>query len=233
MVAICFVTDSCDRILYRVDNILNIISETGDLKMARSQNSLWRKTTCEKRYIEGEQISMRELAKLSGRNLSTLTRWAVQEKWKERRDQFKAGLKEATYAKAVEKASEKLSDELSDISIANYESHKEMRDYVLDIVKRRRSHLEEIKHLEFGEWTREIKSKHSPVEINHLSIALSRATDGISAAIGLPYHVNINTAYKKLESEGYMVVNPAEDGVSDRAEESITTVDVDAQSSAD
>lgn len=199
--------------------------------MARSPNSVWRRTTCAKRYIEGEQISIRELVKLSGRSLSTLTRWATEDKWKESRDQFQAGLKEATYAKAVEKASEKLSDELSDISIANYESHKEMRDYVLDIIKRRRSHLEEIKHLDFNEWSREVKTKHAPADLNHLSITLSRATDGISAALGLPYHVNVNTAYKKLESEGYMVVNPDEEELD--GDRDIVTVDVNVQSSTD
>jgi hypothetical protein len=46
-----------------------------------------------------------------------------------------ANFKEATYAKSVEKASKKLSDKLSDISIANHEAHKEIRDYVSDLIK--------------------------------------------------------------------------------------------------
>ena len=195
--------------------------------MSTEKKKVWRRETCRKRYIEGKEISIRELAEASGRTIGTLGRWASQENWKKKREHYLSELNEMTYTKAADKASDKLSDELSDISIANYEAHKEMRDYVVEIIRRRRSHLEEIRHLDYAAWSKEIKTKHTISELSHLSNTLTRATEGISAAIGLPYHVNINTAYKKLEAEGYMVINPSDE----EDDIDVITVDVDVDSS--
>ncbi len=193
--------------------------------MAEDKKKVWRRETCRKRYIEGKEISIRELAEASGRTIGTLGKWASQENWKKKREHYLSELNELTYTKAAEKASNKLSDELSDISIANYNAHKEMRDYVVEIIRKRKEHLEEIRHLNYAEWSREIKTKHTISELSHLSNTLTRATEGISAAIGLPYHVNVNTAYKKLEAEGYLVINPSADG--DDNDSDVLTVDVE------
>lgn len=174
----------------------------------KGKKSVWSREACFKRYVEGKSITMIQLSKISGRAIGTIGRWASQDNWKGARYYFQQSLTQDIKDKTILKASEKLSDELSDISLANYQAHKEMRDYVVSIIKRKMAHLAEISYLEYIDWERELKKHHPAGEINNLSMILARSTDCISNAVGLPYHVNVNSAYRKLEAEGYMVVDP-------------------------
>lgn len=194
--------------------------------------TVWSREACFKRYVEGRNITMIQLSKMSGRALGTIGRWAAQDNWKGARFYFQKKLDQDVKEKTLDKATEQLADSLSDISLANYKAHREMRDYVVSIIERKVKHLREIEYLDYLDWEREIKKHHSSIELNNLSMILARSTESISDAVGLPYHINVNAAYRKLEAEGYMVVDPntAEDG--ERKRERIDppsqiTIDID------
>ena len=194
----------------------------------KGKKSVWSREACFKRYVEGKSITMIQLSKISGRAIGTIGRWASQDNWKGARYYFQQSLTQDIKDKTILKASEKLSDELSDISLANYQAHKEMRDYVVSIIRRKMAHLAEISYLEYNDWERELKKHHPAGEINNLSMILARSTDCISNAVGLPYHVNVNSAYRKLEAEGYMVVDPNANSEEKDSPDEIT-IDVESE----
>jgi hypothetical protein len=168
----------------------------------------WTKEQCRQRYVEsGDDIGIRGLANLSGLNKGTVERWVRNEDWVRQRRQYCDRLKASTQEKTIEKASERLSDELADISVANYKAHKLARDYAYAIFQIKAKHLKKIQQLPDGEQLGELK-KHSGNDMNYWSLILARSTQEIAAATGLPYFVNANTAFKKLEMEGFVVLDP-------------------------
>ncbi|KYC42109.1 hypothetical protein WA1_19100 [Scytonema hofmannii PCC 7110] len=172
----------------------------------------WNSTQCRRRYVEGgDKIGIRQLAKDSGVPKGTLEKWCRDEDWVTKRGQFQDSVETTVREKTVEKVSEKLSDELADIAIANYQSHKKVRDYVnklfdLKIMSLTVDLLNENLTTEQG---LEMMKKHRADEINLLSLALARATQEIAAATGLEYHISLKSATKKLSSEGFQVIDPS------------------------
>ena len=168
----------------------------------------WTKEQCRQRYVEGgDDIGIRGLANLAGLNKGTIEYWVRKEEWVRQRRQFRDRLKTETQQKAIEKTSERLSDELADISVANYEAHKLARDYAHTIFKIKAKDLQRVIKLPDEERLVELK-KHSASDMNYWSLILSRSTQEIAAATGLPYYINANTAFTKLEKEGYIIIDP-------------------------
>lgn len=193
----------------------------------------WTKEQCRRRYVEGgDDIGIRGLADTSGQPKGTVERWARQELWVDQRRRYKDALTTTVQQKTLEKTSDKLSDELSEIAIANYDAHKFVRDYLLEIFRIKVEHLDRIESLSSAPTEEQlaeiklledkldkIKKFHNPHELNQLSLGLGRSTQEIAASVGLPYFVNINSAYKKLETEGYVVINPGEEQESNDEEQ--------------
>lgn len=158
----------------------------------------------------GDDIGIRGLSEASGQARSTLERWSKTELWVDQRRQFQGTLKAVTQQKSIEKASEKLSDELADVAIANYKAHKLARDYALAIFQIKARHIKKVQSLPDDEQMKELKN-HSASEMNYWSLILARSTQEIANSTGLAYYININTSAKKLEQEGYVVLDPRED----------------------
>lgn len=177
----------------------------------------WSREQCKIRYVQGDRISLRGMARASGRSKSSMERWSAEDTWEDERSQYQTSVKTATREKTIEKASERLSEELADIAIANFKAHKLARDYALTIFKIKAMHLKQIQErmqlqeIDPEQLSAEIKKHHNAAEMNFWSHILSRSTQEISAATGLPYYVNINTSAKKLEQEGYVVLDPRQE----------------------
>ncbi len=163
----------------------------------------------------GDDIGIRGLASESGRAKSTLQDWSKERvegrNWHEQRVHFKSRLGTATQQKIIEKTSDKLSDQLSDIAIANYERHKLARDYAAKIFQIKAQQLSEINNLPAAEKAAIVSKDHAGYEMNYWSQILKRSTDAIEAVAGLRYFVEINAAAGRLEREGYVISDPAED----------------------
>jgi hypothetical protein len=167
----------------------------------------WSREQCKERFVKGDRISIRQMTAASGKSKSTIERWRVEDRWEDERGRYQDELKTVTREKTIEKASDKLSDELADIATANFKAHKLVRDYAHLIFQIKARHLKEIQQLPPEEQVAELK-KHSASEMNYWSLILSRSTQEIAAATGLPYYINVNTSAKKLEQEGYVVLDP-------------------------
>lgn len=170
----------------------------------------WSREQCKIRYVQGDRASIRQMVLYSGRSKSSIERWREEDRWEDERGQFQEKLKTVTQEKTLEKASDKLSDELSEVAIANYKAHKLARDYALAVFQIKARHLKKIQSLPEEQQFDALKS-HSASELNYWSLILARSTQEIANSTGLAYYININTSAKKLEQEGYVVLDPRQD----------------------
>ena len=161
----------------------------------------WSREQCKERYVRGDKISIRQIALASGRAKSSMERWRQDDNWEDDRRQYQVQLGTSVTEKAIEKTSERLSDEIADIAIANYQAHKMVRDYVVELIQIRVAALEEDKKRDDLNMAAILK-KHGAESLNYLSLALARATQEIATVTGLQYHVDINAAIRRIEREG-------------------------------
>jgi hypothetical protein len=138
--------------------------------------------------------------------------WSSQDSWVSQREQHCNKLATVTREKTIEKTSEKLSDELSEIASTNYKAHRLARDYAVSIIQVKAQHMQIIRQMPFEQQLEAIKS-HNAHEMNFWSLILSRATEGIAAATGLPYHIDVNAAARRVEKEGLIISDPTSEYV--------------------
>jgi hypothetical protein len=96
----------------------------------------WDKETCFRRYIEGDPIGYRALAKLAGRPFGALQLWTTQDKarghaWPEERRKWHDNLRTKTTEKTLEKASEQIADKHAEILVDHFEAVKKYRNLAL------------------------------------------------------------------------------------------------------
>ena len=168
----------------------------------------WTHEQCRLRYVEGgDNIGIRQLSKDSGQPKGTIGDWSKQEEWVDQRERFQDNLRTTTREKIIEKTSEKLSDELSEIATTNYKAHRLARDYAVSIISIKARHMQVIQQMSFEQQLDAIKS-HNAHEMNFWSLILSRATEGIATATGLPYYIDVSAAARRVEKEGLIISDP-------------------------
>lgn len=171
----------------------------------------WTKEQCRRRYVEcDDDIGIRRLADTSGQTKGSIERWSSKEDWVGQRRRYRDTLRANTQNRTIEKTSEKLSDELSDVAIANYNVNKLIRDYGYAIFQLKAKHLSKIREMPEGDRLAELDKKHNSREMNAWGQMVARATQEIAAATGLPNYINVDTAFKRIEMEGYVVLDPRE-----------------------
>ena len=176
--------------------------------MSRKPRKPWTKEAAENRYVQGDRISLVDLAKVSGLPLGNIRMWCDKEEWVNRRSEYQIQLRSRTHEKTIEKTSDRLSDEFSEIASVNYKSHKLFRDYVLGILQIKAKHLQNIQKMAYEEQVEAIKDHHKSHEMNFWSQMLARSTEGIAAATGLNYHIDVNASARRIEKEGLIISNP-------------------------
>lgn len=184
----------------------------------------WNKEQCRRRYVEGgDNIGLRALAEISGQSKGNLERWSRKHGWVDQRGQFIGKMNAAVQEKIIEKTSEKLSKSLSDIAISITEIHSLESEYFTEILQIKKEHLNLLKLLSLSpseeseqrikileELLTRIKKFHAPHEVNQLSQALGRSTQGIAMSTGLQYFVNGNASYRRVESDGFIILSPSD-----------------------
>jgi hypothetical protein len=169
----------------------------------------WNRPQCERRYIEGEKIGLRQLATESGQPKGTIERWCKADDWVGKRGQFQDELKTKTQEKTIEKLSERLSDAMSVLSLQHLESHKLVRGIAVDILKKIKVKVEETQNLE-----------DIPVRIvNAWSIILTRHIDGERKAAFLD-NLNLSSAIERVVNAGF-VVSESRPGALEETDEAI------------
>lgn len=169
----------------------------------------WSREKCEERFVKGDRISIRQMVAVSGRGQSTIARWREKDSWEHKRTQYEHEVSTATRSKTIDKVSDRLSDDLSKIITKNYKVHEIFRDCAHAYAQIKARHLLEIQRMP-PEQQMEALKKLNAKEMSDWSMIASRATQGISDAMGLPYWANLNTAFKKVEDTGYIVIDPTQ-----------------------
>lgn len=178
----------------------------------------WTFEACRERYIYDEGMTFRKLARLSGRQSSYLSDWASAEhppnkgsSWVDQRTKYINELRTTTYTKTLEKTSDKLSDQFADIVAKNYEVQKLLRDYAALIIKLKARKLKGIDNLPQKEIDEEIEKNHKGSEMLTWARIQQIAISGMENSLGLSTYVNAQAAISRVEREGYLITNPADE----------------------
>ena len=164
----------------------------------------WTKEQCARRYIEGDRISLRQLATDSEVALRTLCTWSSKGNWTEKRQQFGSKLAAVTQEKLIEKTSDRLSDTMAGLAEEHLKAHQQFRKLVqlrtnvaISQINQADDRLAAIEAID-------------PVQFNLFSLILDRAIKGERAATGLEYQIDINSAAAVLENAGYVIIDPSQ-----------------------
>lgn len=177
----------------------------------------WTQQDCEKRYVEGEEITLKELADLSKVPLSTLKKWSAKGHWQTVRSNFQKQLTQQTREKTIEKTSDRLSDELSELTLEHIEAYRICRliacirgKHVLKKLEAAFPDSDEESDdpvaAEFAEVRKTEALQTIDVSVlNFLSLVIDRSVRGERLAAGLDYE-HLNKAMATIEQAGLQVV---------------------------
>lgn len=175
-------------------------------------NKPWNKQQCEQVYIQGG-MSLRQLATESEVPERTVARWCSQGGWVQKQQQFDVTLAAKTSQKFIEKVSENRASKLSEIATEHADTARELRQLARLIIQTKTRELLEAKAEGKTEFTNKINSFYSNSQnLNYLSLCVSRALQDEARATGLAYAVNADAAAAYLESLGYQVLDPSNEG---------------------
>ncbi|NJK29794.1 MAG: hypothetical protein HC940_06415 [Acaryochloris sp. SU_5_25] len=97
-----------------------------------SSAKAWSREAARDRYVVGDRITHRELAKLSGRSLSTIGAWSKAADWPQQREQVQSKIG----AKNLEKLIEQTTDEFAQAAERTLSEHLETYDGLLCLCSR-------------------------------------------------------------------------------------------------
>lgn len=161
------------------------------------------------RYVQGSEITLRQLAKESDRNPSVIFRWSSKEQWEAERKHVESKLRAATLEKTIEKTSNKLSDEISDIATEHFNSAKYWRQLADLIVKGTIKQATKAQKKGDGDFLKEIeKIKSQGINLSSWNLILDRSIKMERTALGLEYE-DVNKAIAYLQKLGYEVRDPS------------------------
>jgi hypothetical protein len=179
----------------------------------------WSKEQAERRYIEGDRITLEALAALSGVPISTIKRWSAAGGWEQQRAIYQDGLQGDIRAKTADKLSEELSGLLSQLSQEHMEAYQTVRRIVTAKAKRLLEVLS--KDLTLAQLHQQISADPSipeelrekamkqfdTGEIGHMARTLDICIRGERLVAGLDYE-NVNAAIAACEKAGLEVKVP-------------------------
>jgi hypothetical protein len=178
----------------------------------------WDQSQCEERYIQGAEISLEALHRLSGVPFSTLRRWSSKGQWVRKRGDYQSRLSQETREKTIQKTSDRLSDELSELAIEHLNAYKLCRKiatikgaWMLEQLEQSLSPLQphpEVSESESSELAeKQAESAIAKLDImslNVLNLVIDRSVRGERLSTGMDFE-NINKAISTIEQAGLKV----------------------------
>lgn len=188
----------------------------------------WTRSQLKRRYVEGPEIYLKQIAKDSGVSVGSVERWSTQDEWVKARKQFANSVELAKiqlvvdkpqreaveisdyYIQSREESTVGIFDELPKQVLRNRAVNQLFLDYACAIIESKIENLNELFKLPFKERVEGINLYHKAQEINYWSMVAERATSAINATMGISYYMDINAAAKKLHEHGYGIVKLAD-----------------------
>jgi hypothetical protein len=179
----------------------------------------WSKEQAERRYVQGDRVTLEALAALSGVSVSTLKRWSAAGGWEQQRTIYQDNLQGDIRAKTADKLSDELSSLLSHLSHEHLEAYQTVRRIVTAKAKRLLEVL--AKDLTLAQLHQEISAdpnipeelrekamrQFDTGEIGHMARTLDICVRGERLVAGLDYE-NVNAAIAACEKAGLEVKVP-------------------------
>ena len=164
----------------------------------------WTREECRDRYVTGDKIGIRTLAKLSGRAHGVLGDWSSKDNWTGQRERFQNNLRTETEAKTIDKTSDRLSDELAKLNeehIKGSELFRKMAQQFAGIL------ATEIQNCSPEGRVKKLTDKEFTLAINRYANVFATAVALQRQATGMQY-LDINTAIEQVTRNGYEVSEP-------------------------
>jgi len=171
---------------------------------AEKNQEKWGLDKCREAFMRTDDLTIKDLSKVSGVSVKTLTNWSRQGKW--------PLLREAQQKLSLQPP-EKNTNPINDID-KSFDTREEnlkclvlIRDLAKTIVS---IHAKELNNKMIvsqnnTELVQYAKSLNTPDIIKWMD-ALRDSVTAIEETMGLQYITDLNAAYKRLESEGYVIV---------------------------
>lgn len=162
----------------------------------------WSLDKCREAFMRTDDLTIKDLSKVSGVSVKTLTNWSRQGKWPLLREaQQKLSLQ------PPEKNSNHDIDKSFDTREENLKCLVLIRDFAKTIVN---IHAKELNNKMIvssnnTELVQYVKSLNTSDIIKWMD-ALRDSVTAIEETMGLQYITDLNAAYKRLESEGYVII---------------------------
>lgn len=160
-------------------------------------------------FVEAEEdYTFETLSEATEYAASTLKRWSSNDpkgRWIDQRDNFRTQLSLKTQEKTIEKTSERLSEEYAVIQERHYRSYRVFSELAVLYAQIKRKIIQSA--MKAGEATAIAEmNKINPTEVNFWNLVMDRSLKGEAASIGLPFHVNPNSAIQEVERQGWIPV---------------------------
>lgn len=171
------------------------------------KKEFWTREECRIRYVQGERIGLRALAKVSGRAHSVLCRWSSKDRWTEQRGQYEGRMRANLEVKTIEKTTEILSDELSKINEEHIKGLEFYRKLALQCTQTLATELAALEKSGRFKLTKDkdfalVLQKYAGVHMDAINIE--------RMALGMQY-LDLNKAIEATKKAGYDVVEPEGD----------------------
>jgi hypothetical protein len=167
-------------------------------KLKILNSNRWAKEECRKKYIEDESISLKAISVLSGVPKPTLEKWCRDGNWV---------VDKKEYQKDIKNSDIKHQQELSDIAHNSFKVHYQLLAYVSKIIQLKSSDLADLNKIPESERSDYLRLNHNPYEMDAWSRLVYRSTKGIAEATGIREYIDINAAVKRIEKEGFGVID--------------------------
>ncbi len=183
--------------------LFNIEKRRQNRSLAKKKK--WSKEECRIRYVQGERITTRALAKMSNRSIGTIARWCAEGNWTEQRDQYVIKLRSKAEQKTIEKTSDRLSDEWAKVNEEHIKGSELFLKLSVQLTMAIGADFQQSKNK-----SKVAKDKDTYLSVQKYSSVYKEMVNLQRQALGMDY-MDSNKAIAKVISDGYNVSEPAED----------------------
>ena len=167
----------------------------------------WTREQCRDRYVMGEEIGVRSLAKLANRPVGTVARWCGEDQWLAQRDQHMIAIRSKTESKVIEANSSAIAERYTDLDEEHLKGFELFRKMSLQFAG--------ILLADIQQQNRNNSDRKTQIINPSFSLAMQRYSGMFTEmakmerlVTGADYQV-IDKAIALVTKEGYDVTNPS------------------------
>lgn len=174
--------------------------------MTRKKRGSWSKEKCRERYVYGEKITTRSLAKISKVALSTIGKWCSEENWTGERERNQIEIRSETEKKIVEATSTEIADRITQLNEEHFEGFELFRKMAQNFAAILAREIQDI--TDKSDRQKRVANKDFNLAVQRYSTIFAEMAKMQRIALGMDYE-HLNIAMDKVIAAGYEVTNPS------------------------